>query len=123
MSAPVQITPYAILAAILFNLDKTEQAKVKADDSGEDVTIDAPVVSVECEGDALVCAIPTDKVAHFAETVYDCKIMSKSGHMLISFERRKDGGGIALVAANGKPIAPQNSAAINKLLERMSGGN
>jgi hypothetical protein len=118
----VQITPYAILAAVLFNINKPEEVEIPADDGGEPIKVMAESIAIESEGDALVCVIPIEKVLHFAQTVYDCKVRidNANGAMFVTFEQKKDGGG--LVAANGQPIATQ-SFAINKLMERLNGGN
>lgn len=117
---PVQLTPYAILAAILFNLNKQEPVSVVPDDGSADpVEVLSDVIGIEAEGDAIVCVIPADKVMHFANHTYDCQVLGKDGHLFVTFERRKDGGG--LLTADGKR-AISAGAVVPRLMKRILEG-
>jgi hypothetical protein len=116
----VQIRTEALLAAILFNVDKTEEVEIRQDDSAESRKVACHIVGIETEGDACVCVVPLEKVLHFAQTTYDFRVRidNKAGMAVIELERRKDGGGI--LTATGKPVVTQ-SPAIRRCMERLNG--
>lgn len=116
MQQQIQITPYAILAAILFNLDKTETVKVKADDQAEDIEVLSNCVGLAVQDDALVCMLRMDKIMHFATSTYNFQFKIEDGHAVISFEKATPAP--TLLAANGAPIA-QESPLIKELTERL----
>ena len=113
----VQITPVAILAAILFNLNKTETIKVPVDDSVEEVEVQAPCVGIEQTDEAIVCIIPMDKIIHFAINSYDFQFRVEQGIAVVSFEKHVFTGA-DLYAANGSKVAKQ-SEVIKELLEKL----
>lgn len=85
----VEISPYAILAAALFNLDRTRMVKVKADDTGEESEIEVNRVGIEKEGNALIMAMHLGDVLHFAHTPYDVKTIINGEHIVMTFEKRE----------------------------------
>lgn len=113
----IEITPYAILAAVLFNINKTEKAKVKPDDSEDEIEIDVRTVGVETEKDASVCIMPMEKIMHYATIPYDYKVRVQDGHLIVSFERRNEIKA-HIYGANGKQVSTE-SPAIKRLLDRM----
>ena len=112
----LNITPYAILAAVLFYSGKTEVLKVKPDDTSQEVEVTANIISIESDNDACVCMIPMDKVIKFAMQVFDCKVQIDGAVMLITFEKRAATSG--LVTATGQQILPK-SEKIQELISRL----
>lgn len=110
-----QISPFAILAGILFNINKAEKITVQPDDSSEPVEIMTRCVGLESDGDALVCILPVEKVMHFAENVYDCNVKIDAGHMLVCFEKRQNTP--TIYTADGAPVR-RESTKIAELIER-----
>lgn len=114
----VEINPYAVLAAILFNINKTENVQVQADDSSEPIEMEVRSVGVEAEGDACVCIIPIEKVLHYMQVPHSFRLKIEDGHAIISFEKQSEIKQ-ALYAANGqKLISQEDSPAIKNLIAR-----
>ncbi len=117
MNTPqLQITPHAILAAVLFYGRKQETLKVVPDDSTQEVEVVTDCVNIESDGDALVALIGMDKILEFATQVYDFRAQIDGPVMLISFEKRAETSG--LVSAGGQAIVPQSSK-IQELIGRL----
>ena len=112
----IQISPYAVLAAVLFNVGKTEVLRIKPDDSTQEFDVTADIISIEREGDAAVCLIPMERIIQFASQVYDCKMSVDGAVMLVTFEKRAQTSG--LVTATGQEIVPQSSK-IQELIGRL----
>ena len=112
----IQITPYAILAAILFNLDKTETVKVKPDDQQDEIEVLSDCVGLVVQDEALVCMIRMDKIMHFATSTYNFQFKVEDGHAIISFDKASPAP--TLVAANGQAIIHE-SPLIKELTERL----
>ena len=110
----------AILAAILFNINKTELVKVKPDDASPEVEILSQCVGIEQEEDALVCVIPMEKIAKFACIPYRFQFKVDEGHAIISFEKLDNTS--SLVNPAGQQIATE-SAAIHNLIKRLQLGS
>lgn len=113
-----QINPFAILAAVIFNLDKSERVKIKADDSAEEIEIDLKIVGAAQEEDAALVCIPIEKVAQFQKTPHDVTMHLENGHLIVMF--KKAGFASALLNMDGKKIAPQNDQTMNRLMEKLS---
>lgn len=117
--AGVQIKTQAILAAILFNLGKTEKVKITPDDgSGKEIEVESAIVGLESKDDALVCVIPMDRVYHFATTPYEAVTMVQGDMVIVTFEKQKPASRI--LTATGRPVAHQSDT-IKELLARLHG--
>lgn len=113
----MQLSPFAMLAAVLFNLNKTTTIKVKPDDSQEEVDVQARIVGIQVDGDdAAICVMPLESVIHFMQFPYDVKVKVDNGHVLISFEKQSDAP--TILTQDGNKIALESDK-IDKLLERM----
>lgn len=113
----IEITPYAILAAVLFNVNKTEKIKVKPDDGDEEVDVEVRSIGLETEKDALVCIMPMEKLMHYATVPYDYKVRVRDGHAIVSFEKRNEVKA-HIYGTNGK-VLQSESPAVKRLLDRM----
>lgn len=111
-----EISPYALLAAVLFGATETMTIPRKADDSDEIINEEVPVVNVDREEDALVCVMPLERVLHFATTVYDFRFAAQNGVATITIERRHEAP--RLYKANGQKAVVM-SPQIERILERM----
>lgn len=123
MNAPQQaaVKVEAILAAILFNINKTETIKVQPDDASPPVDMLTQCVGIEQEGDALVCVIPMEKVAKFACIPYKVSTKVDNGHLLICFEKVEPNT-VNLLTSTGSPINVE-SAAIHNLIRKLQLGS
>lgn len=106
----------AILAAILFNINKRELIKIKPDDTSPEVEMLTQCVGIEQEEDALVCIIPIEKVAKFACIPYKVATKVESGHLILSFEKIEATSGI--VTLTGQPVNVE-SAVIHNLIRKL----
>lgn len=69
----VKISYLAMLAAVLFHGQDLMKAKLKMNDSGEEVEAEIPVVQIEKEpdGNELVCLIPMKALMHYTQVSYN----------------------------------------------------
>lgn len=115
----VEINPYAVLAAVLFNINKTELVKVKPDDASPEVEMEVRSVGVETEDDACICVIPIEKILHYMQHPHSFRLRVEDGHAILSFEKQSEIKQ-ALFAANGqKLISQEDSPAIKRLREKL----
>lgn len=120
----VNISPLAMLAAVLFHADTFEKIKVKADDSGEVQDIEVPTVQIQKEDEGVACVIPLKRILHFALHTYNMnfRVIRPEGELtednsaaVITFEKATVAARI--LNANGKAIATE-SKILNKTMER-----
>lgn len=114
----VNISPFAILAAILFHVNESEEMTVVPDDSTESQQMSVEVVSIAKEKDAVVCVIPLKKIIKYAQIPYNFQLRSENGQAIISFEKQDSPAVTTLVAPNGQPIANKSDTVL-KLLEKL----
>lgn len=115
-----QINPYVVLAAILFNLNKTKKVMIKPDDASPEIEVELGCVGVQTEEDiATVCVFPMEEFIKFQSIPYDFSMRVDNGHVIISFEKHYKK--TALFTANGEAIATK-SPVIERLLTKLSGG-
>lgn len=112
----MNINPLSILAAILFNYNKSEIIKIKPDDASPEVEVEALCLSIEQEGEAIVCAIAADKVLKYNMTPYDFKMRGDKGYFVISFEKQTPAP--VLLTATGQKMQSESDV-VQKLIERM----
>lgn len=110
------ISPIALLAAVLFGATETMTIPRKVDDSDEIVEEEIPVLNVEREENALVCVLPLERVLHFATTIYDFRFAAANGVATITIERRAEHP--RLYQPNGQRAVVM-SPQIERILERM----
>lgn len=55
MNQQLNISPMAILAAVLANADETRKVRIKPEDASPVQEVEIPVVRLEKRGDAIVC--------------------------------------------------------------------
>lgn len=123
MTNQPNFSPFAILAGILFNLDKNIRTKVKPDDAAEEVDVDLPVVNIEERDGALVCVLPLGAVSHFSENPYDTRIMIEQdpinpskGRVIIAFAPKTETSN--LFSVNGHKFTSGNSA-LDQLMAKL----
>lgn len=115
---PMQINPIAIIAAIVYNMHKTEQLEVEDFDGSGKELIDIPVITIEQEGDSCICVMPMTLLEHFQSVPHDVAFGVQEGNLLIRFSKAQ--ANITLLAANGqKVVSPSQAEEINKLMERV----
>lgn len=110
----------ALLAAILFNINKAELVKIKPDDASPEVEVLSQCVGIEQEEDALVCVIPLEKVAKYATIPYTFQVKPDSGHLVIMIEKARPLSG--LVTSTGQKIGTE-SAVIHNLIRKLQLGS
>lgn len=120
----LQISPVALLAAVLYHCTDTVKAMVKPDDSDTEIEIDVPLISVQKEADTVVCMIPMSKIMHFATHVYDMQfnvakpkddLTDDNAMAVVAFSPHK---GSLLVNGAGSPISTGNNA-IDALMKKI----
>lgn len=114
----VNISPFAILAAILFNINESEDMTVTPDDSTESQQMAVEIVSIAKEKDAVVCVLPLSKIIKYAQTPYTFQLRSENGQAIISFEKQDSPVVTTLVAPDGQPIGNKSDTVV-KLLEKL----
>lgn len=117
--SPGQVSPYALMAAILFHVGSTEKICAKDAETGEDIEAEVCPVGIEREKGALVCVVDVEKIIHFCTNHYDYKLRYENGHAVISFEKRSPERTV-LLDASGKQADLGHSKTIQALLDRMS---
>lgn len=107
----MEINPFAILAAVLANLDQTRKAKIMPDDgTKEEIEIDAPVISLAKNEDVILCRFPMEKLAEAQMYPYDVKISIENGAVTIYFQKASKSSGILdsqgqkVISENVKPL-------------------
>lgn len=125
MNQRIEITPAAMLAAVLFNAHKKQTVTIKPDDSSPEVEADVPMVNIEVGDGSVVCTLPFKQLVHFATTPYEMQMRiakpkdntdDKRALAVIVFEKNEVGS--AILATNGKPIQRELSA-MKAALERI----
>ena len=109
----------AILAAILFNINKSEKIKVKPDDAADEIELETTPVAIAREGDSVVCVFPMERVVKYATQPHDIKIMFQDGHVIVAVEPHVNRP--TLYTANGQP-KHELSPKICERITKISGG-
>lgn len=112
--AMLNINPLAVLAAVIFNIGKTEEIDIKCDDSEEPKKMLTKIVGTATEEEAAVCVLPMAKIVKYAATPYTFKFRVDGNTAVISFEKADITSQI--LAPNGKQISTE-SEKITKLLQ------
>lgn len=115
----LNISPWAILAAVLFHARSTVPVMVKPDDASPEVEIQASLIGIEQTEDALVCMLPLELVTHFASQMYDAQFIVNGNTAILSFEKHIYTGA-DLYSANGTKV-PKKSDVIQGLIEKLNG--
>lgn len=122
--AQVNISPLAMLAAVLFHADTFEKIKVKPDDSTEVEEVEIPTIQIQKEEEGVACEMPLKRLIHFATTTYNMNFrVLRSGNDLtdenaaaiITFEKATTAAKI--LNLNGKAIATE-SKVLNKVMDK-----
>jgi len=123
-SVNMKITPAAMLAAVLFNADKSRKVRVQAADSAEQIDTEEPIVKIQHIDDAVVCSLPMERVLHFALQPYSLQFQVVRGVSadgtttteeiaIMTFEKQPEA---SILTAGGKPAIPSSSV-MQKALE------
>lgn len=117
MNNQIEINPMAILAAVLFNLGKTETVKVKPDDSPIEMQTVRQVVGIESQDDSLVCKLAMDKIMYYmVENPTEIKVKIHEGYLTLMFEKATPAARI--LNTNGQVIGGE-SEVLKQLEERL----
>lgn len=111
-----QINPFAILAAVLFHINDIEPIMLKMDDSEEEKEVQANVVAIEKEDNAVLCILPMEKILKYAQAPYDFKFDVRNGHGILFFEKQYNK--TPIYSHNGQQVTSK-SIAFQRLLEKL----
>lgn len=123
--ANIQISPLAILAAVLFNADSYEKVKTKADDSDVEIEVEVPTVQIEREPNGIACCIPLNKILHYVKNNYEMqfKVVAPEGALdnndsiaVIIFEKAAKHS--VLLGANGQAVRSE-SPMFSRIMDRV----
>lgn len=123
----VQITPYAILAAVLKYAGAVVPTRFKLNDTDEERIVDVPVVQIEQEADSFVCGIPLKCVFPFATSKWHVHVeiigsdkpiaAATEDNRFLVVQFQKDANDVKLLSPNGQQIVTGNPA-MDKLMAR-----
>ena len=107
----VNVSPLAIMAALVFHTGEEENAKIQPDDGAEAIKTRVPVIELlrDVNGEVGACVIPMRKIMTFIQNVYDVQfamIRRENGGvgddcMLVTFEKRSNTATILGPSGNG----------------------
>lgn len=112
----IPISHLALLATVLFNVNKTQEIELPMDDSKEVKKVQARIMGLVSEGEAVVAVIPMAKILKYAANPYTFKMRVELEHAIISFEKQENH--TTILNANGAQVSTE-SETIQKLLERI----
>lgn len=114
--ATININPLAVLAAVVFNIGKTDEIEIKCDDSERPKKMLVKPLATATEEEAAVCILPMEKIIKYAATPYTFKFRVEGDTAIVSFEKASIT--TQILAPNGKQISTE-SEVISKLLQQL----